>query len=191
MEDRLEQYRSDFHGLLSERQFCDIHFAFPSSNSLDGVEIVSAHRCIMIAASPYLCDKIELMAELGLSAATERSSREQSWLLPGIDKRGFEIVDFIHHPRDLSVVGVGQDLDCDMSPTIARVVFEAARLLLMPVVQALMFKVLAEELTPANCLGALQLCLQSKEQWAQLEGQGASLSDSALQMFAYNPVAPS
>jgi hypothetical protein len=189
MEDRLEQYKSGFHELLSERQFCDIHFAFPSSVSLDGVEIVSAHRNIMIAASPYLRNKIELMTELGMSAASKGSSREQPWLLPGIDKRGFEIVvDFIYHPRDLSVVGADEELACAMSPTIARAVFEAARLLLMPVVQAMMFKVLAAELTSADSLGALQLCLQSKEQWVQLEGQGESLLESALRIFAYNPV---
>jgi hypothetical protein len=88
MEDKLKQYKSDFDGVLysSERQFCDIHFSFPSSTSLDGVDIVSAHRIIMIAASPYFSNKIELMTELSSSTAIAGSSLEKPWLLSGMDK---------------------------------------------------------------------------------------------------------
>jgi hypothetical protein len=191
MEDALKRYTSNFHGHISERKFCDIHFAFPDSMSstLDGAEIVSAHRHVMVAASPYLCNKIELMVELGLSAATEGCSLEKPWLLSGIDKHAFEIiVDFMYHPRDLSLVGDDKELGDTIPPAIARAVFKAAHLLLMPVVQAMMFKVLAAQLTPTNCLGALQLCLQSKEHWAQLEGQGELLSESARQTFSLKPV---
>jgi hypothetical protein len=46
------------------------------------------------------------------------------------------------------------------------------------------FKVLAAQLTPAMCLGALQLCLESKEQWTQLRGQGQALFERACQLFA-------
>jgi hypothetical protein len=183
MEDALRRYSSEFHGHFTERQFCDIFFAFQ-----DGTGIVAAHRHVMVAASPYMRNKIELMTELGLSAATEGSSREKPWVLDGIDKRGFEIVvDFMYHPRDLSK-GISKDLDDPMSPTIARAVFKAAHLLLMPVVQAMMFKVLAAQLTPANCLGALQFVLQSKEQWARLEGQGEALCEQACKVFALKTV---
>jgi hypothetical protein len=191
MEDKLKQYKSDFDGVLysSERQFCDIHFAFPSSTSLDGVDFVSAHRIIMIAASPYLRNKIELMTELSSSVAIEGSSLEKPWLLSGINKEAFEIVvDFMYHPRDLSVTNADKELGGTISPAIAHAVFKAAHLLLMPVVQAMMFKVVAAQLTPANCLGALQLCLQSKEQWTQLAGQGEALSESARQTFALKAV---
>jgi hypothetical protein len=194
MEDALKRYTSNFHGNFSERKFCDIHFAFldsasASAESLDGAEVVSAHRHVMVAASPYLCNKIELMGELGLSASTKGSSRDKPWLLPGIDKHAFEIiVDFMYHPRDLSVHGAIKELDGAMSPAIARAVFKAAHLLLMPVVQAMMFKMLAAQITPTNCLGALQLCMDSKGQWAQLEGQGEALSERARQMFALKPV---
>jgi hypothetical protein len=94
----------------------------------------------------------------------------------------------MYHPRDLSVTNADKELGVTISPAIAHAVFEAAHLLLMPVVQAMMFKVVAARLTPANCLSALQLCLQSKEQWAQLAGQGGALSESARQMFALKAV---
>jgi hypothetical protein len=93
MEDALRRYSSEFHGHFTELQLCDFFFAFP-----DGAGIVAAYRHIMVAASPYMRYKIELMTELGLSAATEGSSREKPWVLKGIDKRGFGILK--HTPPD-------------------------------------------------------------------------------------------
>jgi hypothetical protein len=105
-----------------------------------------------------------------LASATEGNSRENPWPLHGIDQRGFAIaIDFMYHPRFLSVPD--EELgDSTLSPTTARAVFVAARLLCMPTLQAVCSKVLAAQLTPGICLGALQLCLDAKEQWAQLEG---------------------
>jgi hypothetical protein len=127
---------------------------------------------------------MELMGELGLSEAAEGSSRKLPWLLHGLSREGFEIVvDFMYHPRDLTAIGDGEGKDI-LLPAVACAVFKAARLLLMPAVQTMMFKVIAAQITPANCLGALQLCLDAKKQWPQLEGQGEALSDRARQFFA-------
>jgi hypothetical protein len=191
MEDALKKYAIDFHEQLSQRDFPDIHFAFPDStfNALDGTDIISAHRNIVVAASPYLRNKIELMTELGLSSATEGSSREAPWLLHDIDKHAFEItVDFMYHPRDLSACGDDKKLDNPLTPAMARAVFKVAQLLLIPILQAMCFKVLAAQLTPTMCLGALHLCLESKGQWAQLEGQGEALFERARQHFAMHTV---
>jgi hypothetical protein len=61
MEDALQRCTNDFLERLRERQFPDIYFSFPDSasakKSLDG-DIVAAHRHVIIAASPYMRNKI-------------------------------------------------------------------------------------------------------------------------------------
>jgi hypothetical protein len=62
MEDALQRYKNDFHERFRERPFPDIYFSFPDSasadSSLDGAEIVAAHRHVIIAASPYMRNKL-------------------------------------------------------------------------------------------------------------------------------------
>jgi hypothetical protein len=189
MEHALQRYTNDFLERSHERSFPDISFSFPDSaaeKSLDGADIVAAHRHIIIAASPYMRNtigtsfildyaymlsllttwlhSIDMMADFGLASATEGNSRENPWPLHGIDQHGFAIaIDFMYHPRFLNVPD--KELDSTLSPTSARAVFVAAQLLCLPLLQAMCFKVLAAQLTPMNCLGALQLCLDAKEQW--------------------------
>jgi hypothetical protein len=125
-----------------------------------------------------------MMTDFGLASATEGNSRENPWPIHDIDQRGFAIaIDFIYHPRFLGAPD--KELgDNTLSPTITRAVLIAARLLCLPLLQAICLKLLAAQLTPENCLGALQLCLDAKKQWPQLEGQGEALSDRARQFFA-------
>jgi hypothetical protein len=60
MEDALQGYTNDFLERSRERPFPDIFFSFPDSTSTDSLDgdIVSAHRHVIIAASPYMRNKI-------------------------------------------------------------------------------------------------------------------------------------